>query len=695
MSVFKYMRDNDVCTSNYILYQNNCLIFESYHEFKNANKVMIEGLEKGKVENLEALRKAYSLFEQRMEKRMKREKTNSAAFTENELDKVIANEYRNAILGEYSNKPRKYPFEDQYCFKKRTLEENIFDSTAKYGNVQVYVDEEYRSKVIEKGTILVDKYVILLDYLIKNDKDYRVKNDAFIEEVKMRTTSRPYSWINGLRILPEQLTVPEEGKLKVEKNKDTPEFNKTLAVTASTRLESNQTAQINPCSNNINKPNQEVIKIVEDNGKKFKFIKVDKPVKEAKMYIDVSKLFIGDEYISPTEFRVRQWYATNNKAKSSRRTIICKVDQDGDLIMSSDEEDELPKDNKPKSYVFNSRNQKDQKPELNKEVKNLKEGLTHPIINAAATQIRLPDINTKTINNMNCVNNKVTETFSTLNNRIKTQSTFPTNNAKQVNKPTSNLNLFNTTTSIDELAQQCNIIDEYYNQGKITLHEKTQYLAQIDEQLRRLESRTIQIPSSSKPLALDNPFLKTTKNNDIKNYLEPNPIMNTKPAINPYKPPEPMFTNVSRSLDFSNIKVQEGVNQYNNIAPTTFTNLFPDMNEHSFGDKENNNNLLFDNTPESSKRKDKLFRAFIKDTPELKRSEKEKKKHEAVGALRNNFNPQSERNFNLLIPDNASRQQQLAMAFGGEITTNSFGLSIVTEGKKNDKADKLRHNNYK
>jgi hypothetical protein len=624
--IFKFMRRNEICTDNHLLYENNGLIYESNHDFLSANKVLIEGLDK-KVDNIEAMRKAYSLFEQRMEKRTNREKTNSLINAE-ELEKVIRHEYSKLQVGDITAKSRKYPFEEQYPVRKRTFEENLLESTAKYGNVAIYVDEEHRNKIIEKGTGLVERYTILVNYLIKNDKEYNKKNEQFQIELKKRQEMKPYSWVNGLRVLPEQLVTKTE---RTSIDKDTPEFKKKNEIDIVNNIQNTQIETVN------NKP--EVVKVIEDNGRKFKYVKVDKPKKECTYSIDFSKHIVNGEYISPIEMRVRIWLA-NNKPKSSRKTIICKVDEDGDIIMSSDEEDEEKQPVK-KTYT------------INRYDVNVK-----PINNIKVNSLEEP----KVIKSSILGNNKVADAFTSLNNKIRQEDVKPIVNPKNLNKPVTNLNLFQNNNSADDLLKQLNKIDELWREGKITEVEKCQYISQIEEQLHQIEVKNVGV---NQKVPESNPFLP--KKNDFRKYLEPT-----------IKHTDTVFSNVSRSLDFSNINVVEEPPQK---PKSNFSTLFQGIDLSADRDKE-----LFQATPDSSKRQEVLFRAFIKDTPELRRPEKEKRTE--TNMLRNNLDQRFESQLHI---DKSARQQQLALAFGNEMN-NSLGLSIITE--KTEKSDNRSIKNF-
>lgn len=237
-----FIKKNNICVNKSNLYQSLCVVYEKKHEFTLANNVFIEGIDT-KPENYLILKKDYEDFEKRMQNRILRDIKDST-FKEEDLnlylDKEIAKFESNGDgTSENIFKSKNYNKDSNDIINKRKhddiLNVNLFESdtfnekslkrkklnfafeeklnsynmttSANYGSVPIYVDENNRNELIRKGSILVKKYDILFTYLVKHDERFKIKNEAFLSNLKEENLRKPLSWISGLRINRNKLEV--------------------------------------------------------------------------------------------------------------------------------------------------------------------------------------------------------------------------------------------------------------------------------------------------------------------------------------------------------------------------------------------------------------------------------------------------------------------------------------------------------
>jgi hypothetical protein len=584
--IFNFMKSNDLCTTNYLFYDSFALFYEKMHDFKRANSAYVEGLER-RIDNPEALKKKYYEYEERMKKRIQREIHNSVC-DKSEIERYIRDEYSKKQM---MKSDRKMFYEDNTNIQKFKYENSY--STADYGSYPIFVDEPFRKNIIREGTVLTDKYLILLDYLIKMDEKYQIQHSNYQIRLGAELKNKPVSWTNVLRVLPEKIeNVEERPQERIEKFDKVEKQDKLQIQDKLEKQEKHEKFEktIFPQKLIPKNDTNSIIKEEERNGEKYRIVKVDQPKKITKLFMNPDTLFKNNKYTTITELRCK-WYVDKLQANQRRRkTIVIKVDSDGDVIMSSDEETK-------------------------------------------------PQVNIKP--NKPVINNKSTEKI--------------------------NINLFNQEMTFEQIQDQVNKIDKLSKQGTLSEVEKNKMLQLLDDKIRHLEIKK------------ENPFIPKPKQNDIQSYLEP-----TKQEP---KNPELLFSNVSRSLDFTNIKIENK----ENINKKPISSLF------LFEEDKKNNDIIFGFDTENSfidfgsaqKQDDMKFKVFnIKDTPKLMKT-----KEQDIKPLKNNFTEKTSytdfTNVNS-IPIAEGDEDKMSKLFSDYVKSDKsfsknpfMGLSFITERTEN------------
>jgi len=381
-------------------------------------------------------------------------------------------------------------------------------------------------------------------------------------------------------------------------------------------------------SQNIPKTSADTIQLQD--GNKYRIMRVEN---QNKLQMDFAmmkqKLFNQNnkkEYFTLEEIRAQVYFENLRKKekkeqdiKNKRKTIIFKIDSDGDMCLSSDEEKEMASDT-----------------EFNTNI-NLNKNTSIP------AKSDLPSIKASTIPKENIlVDSKA--------NLVKTLPSHTTNlhqAGRLKDKPVqenpyqnTNLNLFNYSMTIEEINDKIKEATKMFENGLINIETRDNLYNHLEEKILQIEkleqeqqkSKKLKINSFNELVEkeekgfvkpLDNPFIKQKNNSntisninskvdsDLISYLEPigskhqkqienphnqikhpqqiiknnnqvnnhnniphlNPLMELPHSILKKTADETIFSNVSRSLDFTNIKlIDSSVKTNENKIP--FSSLF-------------------------------------------------------------------------------------------------------------------------
>jgi hypothetical protein len=754
MEVLNFLKKNDLCSRCHILYQSIALLFEKQHDFHKANLMFLEGLDLPKIDNVGKLKELYNQFETRMENRINREVQSSCHNSEainkhihEQLEKL--EKERNTFVINNNGKRLKNEnlFQENshgtrqlvsnFVIKKRKIhfiselsERNNINSF--YGEVPVFIDDNYRKNTQTKGTQLVEIYSILFKFLIDKDTNFKRKNDMFIESLKEDFNKKPISWINGLRIVNSKISndiveldfekfkniknnnflLPQPNE-KVIENKILKEDNDEKEIE---KIEKQRLDQI---FHNLQKENDEKMKIQEiekkkqkieehnniqmvpmtsktfeklDNNKngeqeKVRYVTIDNPSKEKPvvMFVEINKLVLKGESIKckyhPTIQNLRihhyeEQLKEKQRQENRRKTRIIRVDEDGDHFMSSEVESSDSSNNLSKnSFVSQKTSQK-------------------------------------------------------------------------------NLNLFQSSMSEDELCNKILEIDEKFQQGKISQQEKNKYVDFLEKKVVNMkhenekdqEIRAFSIKASEQTsnyvltqqptLQSFNPFLQNLPSKNSKTLQQPHVHPQNKDllSLNNYLKPQVLLElpnsymkkknedthSVSRSLDFTNAKILDSVmkNPMGNFThiykEETGVKTIDKYNELIFPSPKNIKNYSFGYEDPSivseKKRQDEFLMKSFEDqnnTPVLmkitenpfKPSEIKNTKLSFMNMNMNNMNTCNNLpNFNTEEVDKENnfihKKESMERIFGDILNTNynadlAVGLSTIIEKNSRDFSNEL------
>lgn len=294
--------------SNWNVYNYLALLYEKNHDFKNADKSFQEGLSK-KLDKSENLQKSYKEFENRMEKRINREIGTSNIDCEminnhlqNEVRKIkenimnsgkqtsinIGQKRSNTNFNHFStslvrtnnnnqlnnftlstNSYLKEPnlnsiLENNFHFviKKQKIEiiksninnpENPLSTNAFYGNIPIYIDENNRNNFITQASQYVEIYGIICQFLIKNDKIFKIKDEEFQSNLKEEDEKKPYSFLKSDRSLVEITKDVEYEIIKNNLNKNLKKDNLDVNIIPKNNEDKTIKNDIYQTNNNLNK----------------------------------------------------------------------------------------------------------------------------------------------------------------------------------------------------------------------------------------------------------------------------------------------------------------------------------------------------------------------------------------------------------------------------------------------------------
>ena len=194
--IFEKLIKKNICTGNCQLYIGMSYIYERYHVFIKANDSFLKGFEN--CNNDEELNKCYKEFENRMLNRINREMSLTIIDSE-EIDKFVHNEIYKSNNNE-NNRKRLFNEMKEENNEKGT---KIIKMRFKIEKNQIIIFDEV-SNNIRKGTQLVELYKLIVDYLNKNDSNFKAINDKFIRDLNIEHEKKPYSWLSNKRNIENQ-----------------------------------------------------------------------------------------------------------------------------------------------------------------------------------------------------------------------------------------------------------------------------------------------------------------------------------------------------------------------------------------------------------------------------------------------------------------------------------------------------------
>ena len=194
--IFEKLIKKNICTENCQLYIGMSYIYERYHVFIKANDSFLKGFEN--CNNDEELNKCYKEFENRMLNRINREMSLTIIDSE-EIDKFVHNEIYKSNNNEI-NRKRLFNEMKEENNEKGT---KIIKMRFKIEKNQIIIFDEV-SNNIRKGTQLVELYKLIVDYLNKNDSNFKAISDKFIRDLNIEHEKKPYSWLSNKRNIENQ-----------------------------------------------------------------------------------------------------------------------------------------------------------------------------------------------------------------------------------------------------------------------------------------------------------------------------------------------------------------------------------------------------------------------------------------------------------------------------------------------------------
>ena len=194
--IFEKLIKKNICTGNCQLYIGMSYIYERYHVFIKANDSFLKGFEN--CNNDEELNKCYKEFENRMLNRINREMSLTIIDSE-EIDKFVHNEIYKSNNNEI-NRKRLFNEMKEENNEKGT---KIIKMRFKIEKNQIIIFDEV-SNNIRKGTQLVELYKLIVDYLNKNDSNFKAISDKFIRDLNIEHEKKPYSWLSNKRNIENQ-----------------------------------------------------------------------------------------------------------------------------------------------------------------------------------------------------------------------------------------------------------------------------------------------------------------------------------------------------------------------------------------------------------------------------------------------------------------------------------------------------------
>lgn len=600
IDIIKQFYKNGICHKNYLLYDSFSILYEKFHDFKNANNIYLTGFD-NKVNDIESLQKKYKLFENRMLNRINREiagtQLNSETIDDylhteiakgiqpkfNKQNKRMLNDNGEANLITMIFKIRNNKIEISEDEKGKTSVNNKNQTTIKYGEVPIFVDEEFRNNLITKGTQLVEIYCLLDKFLTENDYDYQKTKAEFKARIKAEYDRRPYSFFSGKR--------------------DPGDYNTSLSSLENSVCDPGNNSDMLKTDQEKN-PNKELT--VDDVVKNMieKDIRdSEKKNKENKAKTTKEKHFSGFDSIKPLEGglieqgqaslynSVKGEESKTNLVSNGHSAVVCTKTKKDNVVHRIKYEDG--------DYLLDKRilYAKEQLKESREKAKKLKEDLERQKEEKTSQPALVPEKILLDSDGDLCMDmsqgNSAIERREETNTENKqqiqqlqpivpvqpVQQTEPkqsknlidTINPLDVSRGEQKSMLFNKSMTPEEIDNQINQINDQFEKGKINYEQRNRYFTMLDEKLNQMVNQKKML-NAIEPLD-ENKIINPKGNNDY-----------------PITPQKKEFS-LSFDSDHSHLFTNNG-KQVNQGKPgqVGFTDLFKD----SPVDTKNRLNSFFD-----------------------------------------------------------------------------------------------------
>ena len=572
--IFEKLIKKNICTENCQLYIGMSYIYERYHVFIKANDSFLKGFENCNYD--EELNKCYKEFENRMLNRINRE-MNLSIIDSEEIDQFVHNEIYNNDNNNQINRKRLYNEMQEENIEKGP---KIIKMRFKIEKNQLIIFDEVNNK-IRKGTQLVELYKLIVDYLNKNDSNFKAISDKFIRDLNIEHEKKPYSWLSNKRNLEFQKinNIMDNIQIKNINNNDKNYINNNNSFIENNNYNINNQVQFqkldiidkkninnypNPIYNTIinNKQN------ITNNNNQLNNKSINDIVNILEKEISGKKTItnnnINDEYI-------KKEYKNIEEHKKKIEILKKKLNEEIDLLKQKEENLKL---------IEAERNQRILKEKNILNIQNEK----------------------KNMNNYN---------LNSQNNNLL--SKIPENNIQNNLDYSNNLKdfLLNQNITKNDISLKINEIGKLYNDNKISLSKKNSFISLLENKLNEISKKEeIQIPNNKPDFNNIKPL--NYNENQFKNIVN---FPNEFNKQNPYLPsPIQKTNNLSFVFSNSNNKNQKKINyEINNILPlddfetniNNKNNLTPNINQF-FGYEEKKEYKKKDNK-NISKRFENLF----------------------------------------------------------------------------------------
>ena len=213
-------KDNFILRFNF-LYEYTSLYYESNHSFIEANKIYIISLSKN-LKNIKLAYEKYKDFEERMNKRLKRELTKIRQLSKlRELNKYLNNKNKNlnqtnsnekkeskkskgTLLSDFNERKEvQYDFEFVNDLAEINigfiLLSNIINVNSFTNTSSIYVDSNFQDNKISKITTLVIIYSWVKEFLQEIDSKYNEEEKEYVNQLTQKQLKKPFSYISTYR----------------------------------------------------------------------------------------------------------------------------------------------------------------------------------------------------------------------------------------------------------------------------------------------------------------------------------------------------------------------------------------------------------------------------------------------------------------------------------------------------------------
>ena len=573
--IFEKLIKKKICTENFQLYIGMSYIYERYHVFIKANDSFLKGFENCNYD--EELNKCYKEFENRMLNRINREMSLSIIDSE-EIDKYVHNEiYKNNNNNQVNRKRLFNEMQDENIEKGPKIIKMRF----KIEKNQLIIFDDV-SNNIRKGTQLVELYKLIVDYLNKNDSNFKAISDKFIRDLNIEHEKKPYSWLSNKRNIENQNLNNIMENIIIQNN----------------NINNNEKNYINNNNNGFIENNN------YNTNNQVQFQKLD--------IMDKTNNYSNPIYnniINNKPSIINNTNQINNKSINDIVNILEKEISGKKTITNNIINDEYIK-NEYNDIEEHKKKIEILKKKLNEEIDLLKKKEENLKLIEAERNQRI--INKK--NHLNIQNEKqniINYNINLQNNNLL--SKIPENNIQNNLDFSNNLKDFflNQNITKNDILLKINEIGKLYNENKISLSKKNNFISLLENKLNEISKKEeIQIAKNKPDFNNIKPL--NYNENQFKNTVNfPNELNKQNPFL-----PSPIqkINNLSFVFSNSNNNKNQKKNNYeiNNISPlddfdnniNNKNNLTPNINQF-FGYEENNEYKKKDN--KNSKKFENLF----------------------------------------------------------------------------------------